>query len=86
MAPNDLEQRVNELAGTTAALLAVVASSTALTESQIEDARGLIGSLSPGPVANSPPGSAPVHSAKQALDRIETILKSFQALREAGGS
>jgi hypothetical protein len=86
MPDNSLERRVNELAGTTAALLAVVACSANLTEEDIKTARGHVRSLIPEAVNSSPRGSLPDHSAMRALDKIESILKSLQAHREAGGS
>ena len=82
----DLRRKLNEALGIAAALTAVVANLPGVTEDTIKAARGLLGSLTPGPVPGSPPGSAPVHFATHALDRVESIRQSLGAVRSAGGT
>jgi hypothetical protein len=82
---DELARKLNELAGTTAALIAVVAQLPAVTPDVITAARAIIGSLAPAPFPGSPGGTAPQHSAVNALNRIGSISDSLAKIRASGG-
>jgi hypothetical protein len=77
----NLNRRIDELYGITAALTAIIAVLPNINGHTIKDAKGLIPSLAPSP---STIGSSPIESANQRLEKIASMLESFAAIRSAG--
>lgn len=77
---------LNEVLGVTAALTALIASMPGVDAETIKTAKGLVGSLTPGPVPNSPRGTAPGHFSDRTLDRVASIARDLDTVRKSGGT
>jgi hypothetical protein len=77
----EIVQKLDELSGTIAALVAVVAAHPGLTHIALKDAKGLFLSLTPGPINHAASAVAPIYSAMRALDQISSISRVLAAAR-----